>query len=109
MKKLLVFLLALCLLVPFMAACEDEQENSSESEDSKEFKLSTPVIDLGGREINVLCHHFGAGSASILGYTGEIIYAEENPSSVDDAKKQVIDFLDMFTQTLCYPPGYKLC
>ena len=94
MKKLLVFLLALCLLVPFMAACEDEQENSSESEDSKEFKLSTPVIDLGGREINVLCHHFGAGSASILGYTGEIIYAEENPSSVDDAKKQVIDFIE---------------
>ena len=94
MKKLLVFLLALCLLVPFMSACEGEQEISSESEGSKEFKLSTPVIDLGGREINVLCHHFGAGSSSILGYTGEIMYDEENPSSVDDAKKQVIDYIE---------------
>ncbi len=27
-------------------------------------------------------------------YTGEIIYAEENPSSVDDAKKRVVDYIE---------------
>jgi hypothetical protein len=95
MKKLLVILLILCLTVPFFASCEDTQETSSSvEEESKGLQLKTPKVDLGGREISILCHHFGAGGKSILGYTGEIIYAEENPSSVDDAKKQVLDYIE---------------
>ena len=94
MKKLIICLLALALLVPFLAACNDTAEESSVAEESKGLVLTTPVIDLGGREINVLCHHFGAVSNSILGYTGEIIYEEENPSSVDVAKKQVLDYIE---------------
>ena len=94
MKKLLICLLAICLMLPFAVACNEGENTSSEAEVSKGFSLTTPVVDMGGREISVLCHHFGAGSASILGYTGEIIYAEENPSSVDEAKKQVVDFIE---------------
>jgi len=94
MKKLLICLLAIVMLVPLMAACNGGEDESSASDESKGLTLTTPVVDFGGREINVLCHHFGAGSSSILGYTGEIIYEEENPSSVDDAKKQVVDYIE---------------
>ncbi len=94
MKKLLLILMALCMLVPLMVACGSEEDESSASEVDNSMVMTTPVVDLGGREINVLCHHFGANSNSILGYTGEIIYAEENPSSVDEAKRQVVDFIE---------------
>lgn len=94
MKKLFICLLAICMLVPLMAACNGSEDESSASEESKGLTLTTPIVDLGGREISVLCHDFGAGSSSILGYTGEIIYEEENPSSVDNAKKQVVDYIE---------------
>ena len=94
MKKLFVCLLALLMLVPFLAACNDTAFDTSQNEESKGLELTTPVIDFGGKEINVLCHHFGAGSNSILGYTGEIIFSEENPSAVDEAKKRVLDYIE---------------
>lgn len=95
MKKLLVCLLAVVMLVPLMAACENEANVSDNSQISQletdEFVQTTPVKDMEGREFRVLCWDWSAGSNSILGYTGEILYEEENPSSVDEAKKWVID------------------
>ncbi len=97
MKKLLITLLALLLLVPLLVSC-DKEETEGGSEDtvsaSGEYQIKTPVKDMGGREFQVICWDFGAGSKSILGYTGEVYYNEENPSAVDDAKKKVIDYVE---------------
>ncbi len=96
MKKLLVCLLALLMLVPLLVACgEDEAPEQSETSQEKgEYVPVTPVKDMGGKEFNVLCHDWGYNSTSILGYTGEIMYDEENPSSVDEAKKWVVDYVE---------------
>ena len=96
MKKLLVCLLAVFMLVPLLVACEtgDEESSTASGGSVENSKVITPVKDLDGREIHVLCWDFGAGSNSILGYTGEIVYNEENPSSVDEAKKQVVDYVE---------------
>lgn len=103
MKKLLVCLLVLFLLVPLMTACNDSDDSNSTTDtenkpngdtstsDTSEFVQKTPVKDMEGREFRVLCWDWSAGSNSILGYTGEILYEEEKPSSVDDAKKWVVD------------------
>ena len=103
MKKTISVLLLVAMLVFCMAACEEVgvDTNSSDkvsgsqnntSEESTDFEIE--VKDLGGREINILCYDFGAGSASILGYTGEVMYAEENPSAVDEAKKIVLERIE---------------
>ncbi len=96
MKKFLICLLALLMLVPLLVACngDEKQEQSQESQGSGEYVPVTPVKDMGGKEFNVLCHDWGYGSTSILGYTGEIMYDEENPSSVDEAKKWVVDYVE---------------
>ena len=94
MKKLFVCLLALLMLVPLLVACNSDKDVSSESSETSEFVITTPVKDLEGREIYVLCWDFGATAASIMGYTGEIIYDEENPTSVDVAKKLVVDNIE---------------
>ena len=92
MKKLLICILAIALLVPLMTACDDSKNESSDtSAPEVGFVQTTPIKDMEGREFRVLYWDFSAGSNSILGYTGEILYAEENPSSVDDAKKWVVD------------------
>ena len=111
------------MFVLCFAACEAETvETSSESVESQAQSntstnfddIKVDVIDLGGREINILCYDFGAGSASILGYTGEIMYEEENPSAVDEAKKLVVDKIESeynctingeLTQLNQYPMG----
>ena len=103
MKKTISVLLLVAMLVFCMAACEEVgvDTNSSDkvsgsqnntSEESTDIEIE--VKDLGGREINILCYDFGAGSASILGYTGEVMYAEENPSAVDEAKKIVLERIE---------------
>ena len=103
MKKLFACIIALLMLVPLMAACESEDANNSEvvsdavSGSTSDGEVSLPdveVKDMGGREFNVLCWDWGAGSASILGYTGEIMYDEENPTAVDEAKKLVVDKIE---------------
>ncbi len=104
MKKTIASLLLLAMLVFCFAACEKSSVDTSsqvpstswnESDAvSTESDIEVEVRDLGGRQINILCYDFGAGSASILGYTGEIMYAEENPSSVDEAKKIVVDKIE---------------
>ena len=102
MKKTIATILLLAMVVLCFAACEESTDTSSSatsgnsqtntSDTSTDIELE--VKDLGGREINILCYNFGAGSASILGYTGEIMYDEENPSSVDEAKKLVVEKIE---------------
>lgn len=97
MKKFLICLLALVLLVPLLVACngdEKQEQSGNESQVKGEYVPVTPVKDMGGKVFNVLCHDWGYDSTSILGYTGEIMYDEENPSSVDDAKKWVVDYVE---------------
>ncbi len=91
MKKLLVCLLALLMVLPFAVACSGDSDDQSKAGPSNSTgKLTTPVVDLGGREINVLCWDFGTGNKSIKGYTGEIMYDENSSNSVDLAKKEVV-------------------
>ena len=94
MKKLCLCLLAFLMLIPLLVACDDSaaDESNENSQGSGEYVPVTPVKDMGGKTFNVLCHDWG--SASILGYTGEIMYDEENPSSVDEAKKWVVDYIE---------------
>ncbi len=96
MKKLFICLLALCLLVPCMVACDKEDaDDGSNTAGTNDFTMTTPEFKFAEkRTINVLCHGWGANSQSILGYTGEIIYSEENPSSVDEAKKKTVDYIE---------------
>jgi ABC-type glycerol-3-phosphate transport system substrate-binding protein len=112
MKKTIAILLLVAMLVFCFAACEAPEDantsteasanlsgsansGSTESETSSDaMSIPVEVKDLGGREINILCYNFGEGSASILGYTGEIMYDEENPSAVDEAKKIVVDKIE---------------
>ena len=105
MKKLFACIVALLMLVPLMAACEDTTETTTSETvsgtvsgtTSNDAGVSLPEVevkDMEGREFNVLCWDWGAGSASILGYTGEIMYDEENPTAVDEAKKLVVDKIE---------------
>ena len=105
MKKLFACIVALLMLVPLMAACEDTTETTTSEAvsgtvsgtTSNDAEVSLPEVevkDMEGREFNVLCWDWGAGSASILGYTGEIMYDEENPTAVDEAKKLVVDKIE---------------
>lgn len=94
MKRFLLCIFALVLLVPLLASCNDTAGEASESSfvPSDVSKATVAVKDMGGREFHVLCWDFT--SKSILGYTGEIMYDEENPSSVDEAKKTVVDYVE---------------
>lgn len=95
MKKFLVCILALVLLAPFLASCNDNSVgNNPESGavPSEEIKATVAVKDMDGREFHILCWDFS--SKSILGYTGEVMYDEENPTSVDEAKKIVVDYVE---------------
>ena len=95
MKKFITCILAILMIAVPLAACGNgNTENSEVSENSESLQCTTPVKDLGGRQINVLCHDFSAGVQLLFGYTGEIIYSEENPSAVDDAKKIVCDYVE---------------
>ena len=92
MKKLLVCLLAFCVLVPFFSACGPKADGDKSVQ--LDETLTVKPIDMNGETISILCKNFGAGSKSILGYTGEIIYSEENPSTVDEAKREVVEYME---------------
>lgn len=105
MKRFIASLLLVAMLVLCLAACEEtsvdtsspvtsNSGNTNPDEDSSAPEIEIPVKDLGGRQINILCYDFSAGSASILGYTGEVMYSEENPSAVDEAKKIVVEKIE---------------
>lgn len=96
MKKLALILLALVLLVPLLVACGGEDESSIASEASTtSVDEEVEVRDMHEREFQILCHDFGYNSNSILGFTGEVLIKdEENMSSVDEAKKRVIDNIE---------------
>lgn len=96
MKKAFIIVLAAVMLLPLMFSCGNDgdisiSDSSADSTASQNSDPDVPVKDMGGREFRVLCPDFGAGSNSILGYTGEVLYSEENPDSVDEAKKAVIE------------------
>ena len=96
MKKAFIIILAAVMLLPLMFSCGNDgdisiSDSSADSTASQNSDPDVPVKDMGGREFRVLCPDFGAGSNSILGYTGEVLYSEENPDSVDEAKKAVIE------------------
>jgi len=109
-KSLLVFVLIIALALPVFCACGDDTTDTSSApstnsdaagttsgDTSEDTNIRPDVIDLGGREIFVLCWDWTAGSNSIFGYTGEILYKdtdEENASSVDVQKKAVIDAIE---------------
>lgn len=92
MKKLLICLLAVCLLVPVFSACNNGVDGDKKVE--RDPSLTVEPVDLGGDKISILCRNFGANSNSILGYTGEIIYSEENPSTVDEKKREVVEYME---------------
>lgn len=107
-KTLLVFVLICALALPVLCACGDNTADTSSAAESnadntvsgtvsESTDILPDVINLGGREINVLCWDWTAGSNSIFGYTGEILYKnsdEANASSVDVQKKAVIDYVE---------------
>ena len=103
-RKLLLLALALLLIcMPVLTACGEEEtsetskETSETASDSSEDPASKDVIpeifDFG-REINVYCANWN--TASISGFTGEIIYStEENEATaIDTQKKAVIDWIE---------------
>ena len=103
MKKFMICILILALVMPLMFACGNEDQSGSQtgSEPSEETTSIDPNTifqveqkDMADREFRILCWDFGYGSNSILGYTGEVLYNEENPDAVDEAKKQVIDIIE---------------
>ena len=96
MKKAFIIILVAVMLLPLMFSCGNDgdislSDSSANSTASQSSDPDVPVKNMGGREFRVLCPDFGAGSNSILGYTGEVLYSEENPDSVDEAKKAVIE------------------
>ncbi len=109
MKKLIVLLMICALAIPLLCACSNQDGTSSQSsastdgstgntvsgDESENTDVAPEIIDLMGREINVICWNWGQNSASIKGFTGEIMYSnEENSSRVDKAKKEVVDYIE---------------
>ena len=114
-RPILLFVLVLSLALPLLCACGEDgaeassapPENSTVSGGSTENEskdILPAVIDTQGREINILCWDWAAGSNSIFGYTGEVIYrnpGEQNASSVDVKKKEVVDYVeDLYNCTI---------
>ena len=96
MKIITSLFLVLAMLVLCLTACNSGNESSEDvsTDTSNNLTAATEIKDMKGREFNVLCHDFSAGLSLLFGYSGEIMYAEENPSSVDDAKKRVVDYIE---------------
>jgi len=111
MKRILIFLMVLAMAMPLLAACNNTAGTSSTPSqggsagtgdtslpgDTSEGNndVAPEIRDLDGRVINILCWDWSAGSASILGYTGEVISnAEGELGRVDVAKKAVVDAVE---------------
>ena len=111
MKKILILLMVLAMAMPMLVACNNTADTPSTpsagesvgngdtslpgdvSEENND--IAPEIRDLDERVINILCWDWSAGSASILGYTGEVISnAEGDPSRVDVAKKAVVDAVE---------------
>ena len=88
MKKILILLMVLAMAMPMLVACNNTADTPSTpsagesvgngdtslpgdvSEENND--IAPEIRDLGERVINILCWDWSAGSASILGYTGEV-------------------------------------
>ena len=122
-KRLFALLLVCVMALPLLVACGEDtpatstpsQGNTSVggevSEDvSEDTNVYPEIIDLDGREINILQWGWGVGSSSINGYTGEIVYSDEtepNYSRVDVAKKEVVDYIEA-TYNCTIGEGYRM-
>lgn len=123
-KRLLLILLVCVMALPLLVACNDTQPGTTStpsqdgtsaggdvSEDvSVDTNIYPDVIDLEGREINVLQWGWGMGSSSIKGFTGEIVYSDEsdsNYSRVDVAKKEVVAYIES-TYNCTIGEGYRM-
>ncbi|MBQ5792076.1 MAG: hypothetical protein IIW19_05135 [Clostridia bacterium] len=108
LRHLLVLLMVLALALPMLVACNNQPANSTDTSsagtqndtsvpgDESEVNNDVPpeIVELN-REIKILCWDWSAGSASIKGYTGEVISnAEGEASRVDVAKKAVRDAVE---------------
>ncbi len=104
LKKILVLLMVLALALPLMAGCNKNSgtnntstggDTSISDESTGNTDIAPEIKELDGREINILCWDWSAGSASILGYTGEVISnAEGQLGRVDVAKAAVVDAVE---------------
>ena len=100
MKKILVLLLIALFVMPLLFSCTNESDRDASSQETEETSSEPEKIytvektDLGQREFRILCWHFGHNSSSILGFTGEVLYNEEHPDSVDEAKKRVMETVE---------------
>ena len=105
LKQILTVLMVFALALPLLVACGNTEsavsvetsspDNSEVSLPEEDIHVDVPpeIKDLDGRVINVLCWDWS--SASIKGYTGEIITnAEDDPGRVDVAKMAVIDAVE---------------
>ncbi|MBR5264371.1 MAG: hypothetical protein IKV50_06730, partial [Clostridia bacterium] len=108
LRHLLVLLMVLALALPMLVACNNQPANNTDTSsagtqndtsvpgDESEVNNDVPpeIVELN-REIRILCWDWSAGSASIKGYTGEVISnAEGEASRVDVAKKAVRDAVE---------------
>lgn len=121
-KRVLLLLLVCLMALPLLVACNNTagtesvasqatSESGTTSEDvSEDPNIYPDIVDLDGREINVLQWGWGVGSSSINGYTGEIVYSDEseaNYSRVDVAKKEVVDYIEA-TYNCTIGEGYRM-
>jgi hypothetical protein len=121
-KRVLLLLLVCLMALPLLVACNNTagtesvasqatSESGTTSEDvSEDPNIYPEIVDLDGREINVLQWGWGVGSSSINGYTGEIVYSDEseaNYSRVDVAKKEVVDYIEA-TYNCTIGEGYRM-
>lgn len=92
MKKLILILLAIILLVPFVASCKEDTDVSKDAgSTSGTNDVALVAKDMEGRDFNILCYEFGHGSKSIVGFTGEVLYDEESSSPLDVKKEEVVN------------------
>ena len=121
-KRVLLLLLVCLMALPLLVACNNTagtesvasqatSESGTTSEDvSEDPNIYPDIVDLDGREINVLQWGWGVGSSSINGFTGEIVYSDEseaNYSRVDVAKKEVVDYIEA-TYNCTIGEGYRM-
>ncbi len=90
MKKFFATAIILLMLLPLLVSCKTTTPGTEEA--SKADENAITVKDMNGREVKILCWHFGYNSKSILGFTGEVITNVENEEdygSVDVAKSKM--------------------
>ena len=75
------------------SAVVSAEASETSHDEALPYGYDLPVRDMQGREFRVLCRDYAAGSASIVGYNGEVIqrpdFDEETADMVDIEKYRV--------------------